>query len=285
MKNLILSVVGFLLLVNSALVMAEKPEWRAWPLGQRFNVGLAAFRPKIDTKLNLVAGPIQGQIDAEQNFGLDETKSSPILNMNWRFAKRHSLRFDYFVLDRSGQGTAPASLRICPEGEPCVDLPDVDWPINSYIDVDVYNFGYDYSILFSEKLNWSLGLGLSLQDFKIGVLTENPLEPGNLEVESKFTAPLPTLASRFNYAITDKWILDLDLNWLEIDTEIGDSGEFDGRIWGFKAGVRWLAFKNVGFNLNYQYFELKMDMDDGSDFGGAVDYLYRGPRLGVNIFF
>lgn len=293
MKRFLLSVVGVLLLSVSSVSLADSsdlPEWRAWPLGQRLNVGLGLYRPNIDTEVNLIAGPILGSISLEQNFGLDDSKSVPTLDLRWRFFKRHTLRFDYFELDRSGAGVAPANVAICPDDElDCIALP-VEWPVNSFLDVQVFNLGYEYSIIFNEKMNWGVGLGLSAQDFKLGVLTddptsENPEVPEQIEVESSFTAPLPTLSTVFNYAFNDKWILDVGLNWLEIDTDIGDNGKFDGRIWAYNVGIRWQTFKNVGFFLAYTGFDLDVDVDDGEDFGGTVDYQYNGPRLGINAYF
>jgi hypothetical protein len=284
-KNILVPIMGVLIIGWTSPVMAEKAEWRAWPLGQRLIVGVSAYRPSLDTKVALTAGPIQGTIDFESNLGLEDTKSTALASLRWRFFKRHTLRADYFDLNRSGLGTAPVGVEICVDGEDCVELDPIK-DVNAFVDVEALSLGYDYSIIFNEKMNWSVGVGLSLQDFSIGLLTEEP-EPPNEPIEgrSKFTAPLPTLATTFNYAFTDKWILDLALNWLEIDLDLDNSGKFDGRILAFDAGVRWQTFKNVGFDLKYTYFNLDVDVDDGIDFAGAVEYKYRGPALGVNVYF
>jgi len=284
MKKLFLVTMSLTALMYTGTAMAEQAEWRSWPLGQRFSVGISAYRPKLDTKVSLTAGPILGTIDFEQNLGLDDTESVPLANLRWRFFKRHTFRVDYFKLDRSGAGTAPVDIRLCPDGICSPPLP-IDWPLNSFVDVETVNFGYDYSIIFNEKLNWSIGIGLSLQDFKVGILTDDPFNPGTIDVDSDFTAPLPTLATTFNYAMTDKWILDLSFNWLDVDVDLDNSGKFDGRILAFDAGVRWQTWKNVGFSLNYTAFDLEIDVDDGDDFAGFVEYRYRGPRLGVNVYF
>jgi len=284
-KPIWLSLLGLLTLGNSGSALAEQAEWRAWPLGQRLSVGVSAFRPKLDTKINLTAGDIQGSIDFESNLGLDDTKSVPVANLRWRFFKRHTFRIDYFKLDRSGFGSVPVDVSICPDGQTCIPI-DPTWDVNAFVDTEVLNFGYDYSIIFNEKMNWSIGLGLSAQDFSTGLLTEDPTIPDvPIEGRSEFTAPLPTLATTFSYAMTDKWILDLAVNWLEIDLDLDSSGKFDGRILGFDGGVRWQTFKNVGFTLSYSSFDLDIEIDDGEDIAGTVKYKYRGPRLGVNVYF
>jgi hypothetical protein len=170
-----------------------------------------------------------------------------------------------------------------PDAE-CVALP-VEWPVNSYLDVDVLNVGYDYSVVFTEKMDWTLGVGLGVQDFRFGILADNPEAAGQIEVESKFTAPLPTLATSFTYAFTDKWLLRGSVDWLQVDFSMGDAGKFDGSILGVDAAIQWKTFKHVGFILSYQAFDLDLKVDDGDEFGGDIKYDYRGPRLGVLGYF
>ena len=166
----------------------------------------------------------------------------------------------------------------------------MEWPVNSYLDVDLRVIGYDYSVVFTEKMDWTLGVGLGVQDFRFGILTDNPniVIPGQseqIEVESKFTAPLPTLATSFTYAFTDKWLVRGALNWLQVDFSLGDTGKFDGSILGLDAAIQWKTFKHVGFILSYQAFDLDMKVDDGDEFGGDLKYEYRGPRLGLLGYF
>jgi len=288
MKKLIFSFVAALMLISSVAVSAETPEWRAWPLGQRLDVGLSLYRPNIDTRMTLTDGPIVGIIDFEQNLGLKDTESTPQVDLRWRMFKRHSLRFNYFNLDRSGAGVTGGTLGFGDCSVPPVASPDCvvlnpDVPVNSFVDIEVFNFAYDFSIFFTERLDWSVGIGFSLQDFDVGIISDAPDIPA--QSQTKFTAPLPTLATKFSYAINDKWILDVGLNWLEIDLDLDSSGKFDGRILAFDTGVRWHAFENVGFFLKYSSFDLEIDVDDGADFAGFIDYNYRGPRLGADVYF
>jgi hypothetical protein len=275
-----------LLAISSAALAKDKPEWRSWPLGQRLSIGVAGYRPNVDTKVTLDAGPIQGTIDFESDLGLSDREGVPIAALRWRFFKRHSLRVDYFQLDRSSFSEGPVNIDICtPPENPTTCLPiDGTAGVGAFIDTSVLNIGYDYSIFFNEKLNWSVGLGLSAQDFTLGVSGSTG---GNVpaSAETKFTAPLPSLATTFNYAFTDKWLLDLSLNWLEVNIDLDSSGKFDGRILGFDGGIRWQTWKNFGFNLGYTFFNLDLEIDDGQDIGGNIEYKYQGPRLGVQWYF
>ena len=58
-KNILVPIMGVLIIGWTSPVMAEQAEWRSWPLGQRLTVGVSAYRPSLETKVNLTAGPIQ----------------------------------------------------------------------------------------------------------------------------------------------------------------------------------------------------------------------------------
>jgi hypothetical protein len=275
---------SFISFMGSAV--AADNDWRSWELGKRLNVGVSLYKPSIDTKVVLgVTGTIQGAIDFEQNLGLDESKALPFVDVRWRMAKRHTLSFDYFDLDRSGSGFSSADITLCddPNNIPlsCVDIPAGTESLNIALDVKVFEIGYNYSIIFNEKMDWSVGVGLSAQDFQLNILS---IDDTNLKGDVKFLAPLPTLATRFDYVFADKWIVGGAFNWLDISADFNDV-KFDGHILRADVGVQWQTFSNVGFFLNYTFLDLDASIEDGIDFGGSVEYTYGGPRLGINAYF
>ena len=60
----------------------------------------------------------------------------------------------------------------------------------------------------------------------------------------------------------------------------------DGKITELSAGIEWRPFKNVGFELAYNRFDLEVSVEDVEDgFLGELDYDYKGPILGVTARF
>lgn len=265
----------------AAAADANQTDWRSWPLGQRLTLSVGAYRPDINTFVELIDpdNAIQGSIEFERDLNLDDSDTVGIASLNWKLSKRNSLRFDYFGLDRSGAGNSQVEVTIRPDGQPPVTFP-VDTELQAYIDVEAYTLSYAYSVLFDEKKEWSIGVGVSLQDFALGI--QNPAFPEQA-AWTDVTAPLPTLNTRFSYAITDKWLLDLGLGWLDVDVDLG-SGNYEGSILTWNVGVRWQAFRNLGFELAWQSFDLDVDIED-DDLNGTVRYDYQGPRLGLNLYF
>ena len=52
----------------------------------------------------------------------------------------------------------------------------------------------------------------------------------------------------------------------------------------FNTGLIWKAFDNVGFALQYNYFNVDVDVND-SDWVGFLKYEYRGPVLAAAFYF
>lgn len=283
MKAIQLPVVLLVLLTTSAPVAAQSSsDWQDWAHTSHFSVGAGYFAPDLDTTVivtdeNQIIGT---GINFEQNLGLDDSESTGLIYINWRFFKRHALEYRYFDLQRSA--ATSSSVAIAVGGE----IFDISLPIQSFFDITAHEFAYSYSLLFDEKKNLYVGVGLSLQDLELGIQgTESSPNPGetiNSTLDS--TAPLPTLNVGFDYAFTDNWIFESRLGWLAVELDFAADEDLSGQIINANAGVRWQAFKNVSFFAHYQLFDV--DVDYKVDFVlFALDYDYKGPVLGVSANF
>lgn len=263
----------------------DKPEWRSWPLGNRAGLAIGGFFANLDTTVRVDAtdGLLGAEINFEQDLGLDDTESLPIVTAYWRFFKRHRLGFYYFNLDRSGQGQSGVDIRF---GDHTFQA---NLPIQAFFDIEAYNLGYSYSILFDEKKDWSIGLALSFQDLGVGLQGTTVLVgPGggstpNVSESESVLAPLPTFTTRFAYAFTPKWILETSVGYFTIEVDIGD-GQFDGDVINANVGVKWKPVKYFNVGLLYQYFKVDVEVE-GTRLNWAVDYEYYGPTLYVGTQF
>jgi hypothetical protein len=269
--------IGFLLAVPGGA--RDLPEWRSWPLGERFNIGVGAFRANLDTQVRAVS---TGEIDPgaaitfERDLGMADAITRPMLSANWRVAKRHTLSINYFDLDRSGDTISTVNIKFG-DAEISIDL-----PVESYLDIETLEFAYSYSILFDRKKDLSIGLGISFQDLKSGIRSND--DGTIIQEDLDVYLPLPTLNARFQYAFTDKWIGSINLGWLAVEAELGEKEDVDGSIWNSSAAIRYKAFKNISFSLVYNVYEIDVDYNK-RDLAGFVDYKYHGPVLGIDYSF
>ena len=278
-KKFLIPLLGFWLLFSASAGAKELPEWRSWPLGDRFGIGVGAFSPNIKTEVRAIStGDINpgAAIGFERDLGMKDSATRPLASLNWRFAKRHSLQVNYFDLDRSGDTISNVNIKFGDE------IISVGLPVESYFDIETLELSYAYSILFDQKKDLSVGLGISFQDIQTGIRSND--SGAIIKEDLDIYVPLPTLNLRFQYAFTNKWIGYIGLGWLAVEAELGDKENLDGNIWSSSAGIRYKAFDNFGVSLFYSVFDLDVDYQK-RDLAGFIDYKYHGPVLGVEYFF
>ncbi len=254
-------------------------DWKDWAIAEPWRISLGFFIPNLDTTVQVsgVGGNVGTRISFERNLGLDDNKTTGILDVGWRFARRHRLTCNVFELDRSASTPASNVTIIIADTEF-----DVSLPIESFLDISANELAYSYSVLLDEKKDLSLGIGVSLQDVAAGIrgtaLDPNPGTIINFDLDS--SAPLPTLNIGFRYAFNDKWIFQSKLGWLAVEASLRDDEILKGSIINAHAGVRWRAFDNVGFFARYQLFDVDADWSERRLIYN-INYDYHGPLIGV----
>jgi hypothetical protein len=276
MKTLIIVTITFLSLTSTAIAQNTN-DWQSWPLADHFTVSLNAMFPNLDTRVRLDAsdGSPGTTIDFEQNLGMSDTETLPGIDLGWRFAKKHQLNLTAFKLDRSGSDITTTEIRFGDEVFP------VDLPISSFLDMDITSIKYSYSLIFDERKEVAVSLGLSVQDITFGLMG-NVL--GIIEVESGITAPVPTIGLDAGYAFTDKWIGRIGFGALSFDLALSDEDELSGEIFNWYATIQHNTFEHVHFGLSFTYFDLRVDWKE-SGLINSVGYEYYGPVLTVRAAF
>ena len=269
-------------LIASPAAAQGSGDWESWPITSRWSVGAGYFAPSLDTKLVVTDadGVVGTGISFEDNLGLDDSKGTGLLYVNWRMFERHALEYRYFALNRSATSSSSVAVAIGDE------IFDISLPIQSFFDITAHEIAYSYSLLFDQKKDLYVGAGLSVQDLELGIRgTASSPNPGaTIDSRLDSTAPLPTLNIGFDYAFNDKWFLRSRLGWLAVELDLGTDENLSGQIVNFNAGVEWRAFENVGFFVQYQMFDLNVDYNDvGVLFD--LEYNYKGPVLGVSANF
>ena len=124
-----LSLLAISTLVASPVAAQSSGDWQSWPTGGRWSIGAGYFTPDLDTQIvvtdeNQIIGT---GINFEQNLGLDDSKGTGLLFIDWRMFKHHSLQYRYFQLNRSATtGSGSVAIAI---GE---EVFDITLPIQSF---------------------------------------------------------------------------------------------------------------------------------------------------------
>jgi hypothetical protein len=144
--------------------------------------------------------------------------------------------------------------------------------------MQVTSIGYSYSLLFGEKMELAIGLGLSIQDIKFGLIGNGGA--GIIETGSGITAPVPTFGLSGGYAFTNKWIGRAGIGVFSFDLSVTDEDQLSGEVQTGFVSIQHNTFEHVHFGLSYRHYDLRIDWND-SGLVTSVGYKYRGPVLTV----
>ena len=255
--------------------MAEDTTWK------KFNLNLGYFIANTDTNVRLGSG-LGVSVDMEDLLGLDTTNLAFRVDASWRFTdnRRHRLDFKWFSFRRDGSRTIGQDIHY--EDEDGNDqVIKAGTHVESFFDFDIYQLAYSYSFFQDDRIDLAGSLGLYVMPIDFGLTATGLVNVGGSE---NFTAPLPTLGVRVDFAITPKWYFrsGLQVFYLEI-------GEFAGSIIDTQVAIEYLPWKHFGFGLGFDSLNVHIEADEEDypkiDFKGEVNFHYTGLLLYAKLYF
>jgi hypothetical protein len=134
------------------------------------------------------------------------------------------------------------------------------------------------SFIKSEQTDFGMGIGLHNLDMSVfieGEVIVDDETTGVQRAEVSDNQPLPNIGGWYHYSPAKKWLIHSKVDW--ISANIGD---YDGTLWNASIGVAYQAWRHVGFDLYWQYFNINLKVDK-DDWKGGADMSYSGPVLGM----
>ena len=278
MKKRHLFIMLIILLVTSPIqyVFAAQAENKINPW-KKFGFNLGGSFNATDSEVQLGINNLGISIDTEELLNLDTTTTSFMFEAFWRFTKnrRHRLDFNWNSYHRTGKTTLGKDINI---GDTTIPLGS---RVDTTFDIDVYRISYSYSFFQDTRMDLAFSLGAYILPMSFDLSAQGLM---NISESESITAPLPVVGLRFDFAITPKWFLrnSVDLFYLEI-------GDFRGAIHDIKIRLEYDAFKNVGFGLSAENFNVKVEAEGndypGVDFFGTFEYRNFGVMAYVKLYF
>jgi len=272
--SFLLSVIFVML--SSGPVLAEDYEYHP-ALSDNFNIILGAFKSDNAFKISAegsMEDEIEDRIDFGNSVGVD--KSSTIFSgqLRWKFGKKRkwSVWGQYFANDATGEAFLTE---------------DVEWQdvifregtfVGAGVDVAVTRLFFGRSFVKNQQHDFGVGAGLHNLDLSVFIEGDIKIDDESTDFfrgEADNSQPLPNLGAWYNVSPARKWLIHARVDWISADI-----GDYNGTLWNTNIGVNYQAFRNVSFDLSYQFFELNLKVDK-SDWRGEVDMTYSGPMLAV----
>lgn len=282
MRFRFVSLVPFLLLMVAGPALAADWQETDYNLfGKRFHVYLGGFFPEVESKISLNSAelPENPEIDFEDVFGLEDSKTVLWGGARWRISRRNHLEFEFVDLNRDGSVTA-----ITEQVEIDDKIIQAGARVDTTFDTTLGRLTYGFSLVSNERTDIQLKAGLHIADLStsiqatgaVCVAPQMPPCPSVTTPETiaeDVTAPLPHFGGSFVYGITHSVAARLQIIGFALELD-----DIDGSIVELDADFIWNPWEHVGFGAGVRYFNTTIE-GKGSDLNGKFEFEYFGPTL------
>jgi hypothetical protein len=245
-------------------------------LTAKFLINTGFYFPSKNFNISADGSSDNNEIDFDETFDLKKSETTFAFNFLWRFGEKWHGSVEYFGV--SSQNSKIIDREI--EWED--DVFSAGAEVAASIKLNMFRIFFGRIISTGEQHEFGAGLGTHTMDIKTSLAGEVYVDESNTNFERKsvgIVAPLPNIGFWYFYAPTEKWALTARIDWFGIKID-----NFSGSLWNLAPGVKYQAFKNIGFGLNYRYLTTKVDIDKEKWHGG-VNFDFHGPLFTVSANF
>jgi len=278
MKNgLFTSLAALILLSAPVTLVAQEYEYHP-TISDNFTAALGymrssnSFKVRADTLADVL--PEDPLIDFGDSLGVSNTSSFFNGQLRWKFGseRKWSLWGQYFSNNASGSTTLEDSI----EWEGIVFNEGTFVRAGTKLAVTRVFIGRSFYMNDQNDFGFGVGLhNLDLSAYIEGEVIINGESSGVKRLPVSGSQVLPNIGGWYNFSPAKNWLLHARLDW--ISASIGD---YSGSLWNSSIGVNYQAWRHVGFDLSWQYFNLDIKVDKSGWIGGA-EMIYSGPVLSV----
>jgi uncharacterized protein involved in high-affinity Fe2+ transport len=212
-------------------------------------------------------GMIGTDIDFENDLGLQKNSSSFFGNIQWRSTSRSRFDLSYYGLNRKSTYTIKKTFDF---GD---NTYNINTTINAFFNTDIYRFSYGYAILSKPKYELGLLIGAHIVRTGVGIGVNSTNVNLVYKDDFGFTAPLPDFGLWGGYAISDRFAMNAEFDYLQIEVN-----GIKGRILGYNFSADYRVLKQFDLSLGYTGLNFSVDaIRDNSN--GHLRWGNNGPSL------
>jgi hypothetical protein len=256
--------------VNSPIVKKPAP----WFV-ERFKLSGGFFVPVSNTSIQVgIQGGVAGtDIDFEKDLGYNSGQVTFLSNFQWRITRRSRISLNYYNIPRNSSHTLNKDIT----------FNDTTYHINStvssFFNTAIYQISYGYAILEKPKYELGVMIGTHLVGGKVGISANDTGGSVSGSRDFGFTAPLPDLGIWGGYAFSDRFAMNLDLDYLSLTV-----GDISGSIFAYNLLFMYRVVGKLDVSLGFSGLNCKVDVTK-TNAEGHFKWGYNGPALGVTYSF
>jgi hypothetical protein len=238
------------------------------PVRDRWQVNAGVFfiyDAETVIRLDSTNGLLGTTLSSSRDLGMDKDDTTGKISGQYRFNNHHSIRTDWYILERSGQKNIDIDINF---GE---EFFQANTDVISQFDTQIFDVLYEYSFYNTEKIEFAVQGGLHITS--IDVSLQEVGGSGSAFQSADVTAPLPVIGFHMRYNFLPKLSTVFDWRTFQVDT-----GDFGGNLQDMTIAVEHRTFKHIGFGFGLESFNLELDATE-STFTGAFDNRWDGVFL------
>jgi len=249
----------------SAQTSALSPEPKPRVIEDRLRVEVTLLGAGIDTRMRIDESPtLPGtEVDAEDDFGLDDSALMPQVEITLLPGKHNLLRLSGFSSRRSASKIIDKEIAFDDE------VFEPGERVDSKLDLTLFGLTYGYRILVRDRGELTATLGIQVAHVEANALVRSRM----VREPETGVAPLPMIGIEGRYDFTDHWSAEGRLQYLGANVD-----DVDGSIIDARLAVTWRMNPYLVFGLGYRSFSVDID-SKAEDNPGLVNLKLAGPLL------
>jgi hypothetical protein len=242
---------------------------------ERFRIAAGFFVPVTNTEIKVgVKGQVEGTpVDFNKDLGYNEAQVTFLANFQWRISRRSRLNLNYYNIPRNSTYKLKKDIVFEDKTYP------VNTTVETFFNTAIYQVSYGYAFFSKPKYELGVMIGTHLVDTKVGISINDVNASASADKDFGFTAPLPDLGLWGGYAFSDRFAMNLDVDYLSLTI-----GDISGSIFAYNLlGVYKLGEKlDISLGFSGLNFDLDVEKNENT---GSLKWGYNGPSLGVSYVF
>ena len=243
---------------------------------ERFRISGGFFVPVTNTKVKVgLQGSVDGtEVDFNKDLGYNKGQITFAASLQWRISSRSRLSFNYYNIPRNSTHQLKKDIV----------FKDSTYPANAtvktFFNTAIYQISYGYAILSKPKYELGVMIGTHLVGGKVGIsLTSANVGSNSRSSNFGFTAPLPDLGIWGGYAFSDRFAVNLDVDYLALTI-----GDYSGSIFSYNLLFIYKLADHFDISLGFSGLNCTLDIVKNNAVGN-FKWGYNGPALGVSYWF
>jgi len=245
-------------------------------IADKYNIYVGGGITTFDSRFSITSKDesIDGEIDFEDDLGLESELKETFISFQWRLAENHRIRWTYTPYTRSSTVTAKRPLDV---GDNIITAGS---KVETTVRSNVYDFDYLYSFYKTPKWEHAATLGVywisnETEIQAVGGIIDSEgdvIEVNDFGTRQNFIAPLPLIGYTGSYEVNSRLRFHVSARYLAV--EVNDVG---GRIISLSGRGEYYFTKQFGAGLSIDYFDLDA-VAEGIVFDNQIGIEYFGAR-------